>query len=79
MIEDATVLEDGPAVEPTKRLRGLAAVEGFSATVAETVAMSENGKDVSALPVTGYQQAPKSSPFFSWTQSLLCMEGEHCG
>ena len=43
MTEDANALEDGPALEPIKRFRGLAAVE----EVAETAAMSENGKDVS--------------------------------
>jgi len=43
MAEDAKVLEDGPALEPTKRLRGLAAVEEF----AEVAAMSENGEGVS--------------------------------
>lgn len=47
MTEDATALEDGPAFDPTKRLRGLAAVEDFAATVAETVDMSEGGEDVS--------------------------------
>ena len=46
MTEDAKALEDGPAFEPTKRLRGLAAVEDVG--IAETVAMSENGKDVSS-------------------------------
>jgi len=44
MTEDAKVLEDGPTFEPTKRLRGLAAVEEF----AETAAMSENEEDVSS-------------------------------
>jgi len=38
MTEDAKVLEDGPAFEPTNRLRGLAAVEEF----AEVTTMSEN-------------------------------------
>ena len=46
MTEDAKVLEDGPAFEPTKRLRGLAAVEGFFVSVIG-VAMSGNRKDVS--------------------------------
>ena len=44
MTEDAKVLEDGPTLEPTKRLRGLAAVEEF----AETAAMGENKEDVSS-------------------------------
>jgi hypothetical protein len=44
MTEDAKALEDGPALEPTKRLRGLAAVEGF----AETAAMSANEEGVSS-------------------------------
>ena len=43
MTEDARVLEDGPTFEPTKRLRGLAAVEEFE----ETAAMSENKEGVS--------------------------------
>jgi hypothetical protein len=43
MIEDARVLEDGPAFEPTKRFRGLAAVGGV---VVEALAMSEKGEDV---------------------------------
>ena len=47
MTEDAKVLDDGPAFEPTKRLRGLAAVEGFAVSVAGA-AMSGNGKDVSS-------------------------------
>lgn len=46
MTEDAKVLEDGPALEPTNRLRGLAAVEDVVA-VAGVGDMSENGKDVS--------------------------------
>jgi len=46
MLEDANVLEDGPALEPTNRLRGLAAVEDFADTVAEAVGMSDNGKRV---------------------------------
>ena len=41
MIEDAKALGDGPAFEPTKRLRGLAAV------VAETEVMSKNEESVS--------------------------------
>jgi len=40
MTDAANVLEEGPAVEPTKRLRGLAAVEDF----VETPAMRERGK-----------------------------------
>jgi len=40
------VLEEGPAFEPTKRLRGLAAVEDFGVTVAEMAAMGDNGKGV---------------------------------
>ena len=47
MTEDARVLEEGPAFEPTKRLRGLAAVEGLVVAVSEVLAMSENGEDVS--------------------------------
>ena len=47
MTEDARVLEEGPAFEPTKRLRGLAAVEGLLVAVPEVLAMSENGEDVS--------------------------------
>jgi len=43
MTEDAKVLEDGAAFEPTNRLRGLAAVEEFA-----EVTMSENGEGVSA-------------------------------
>lgn len=43
MTEDAKFLDDGPDFEPTKRLRGLAAVEGF----AEVTTMSENGEGVS--------------------------------
>ena len=41
MTEDAKVFEDGPVFEPTKRLRGLAAVEEFAA-------MSENEEGVSS-------------------------------
>ena len=47
MTEDAKVLEDGPAFEPTKRLRGLAAVEDFVVSVAEA-AMSGSRRDVSS-------------------------------
>lgn len=41
MAEDAKALEDGPALEPTNRLRGFAAVEDVVAA-AEAGAMSEN-------------------------------------
>ena len=47
MIEDAKVLEDGPALESTNSLCGLAAVGNFAATIVEAVAMSETGKCVS--------------------------------
>lgn len=47
MVEDAKALEDGPAFEPTKRLRGLAAVRGFSGTIVEALAMGGDTKDVS--------------------------------
>jgi len=47
MIEDAKVLDDGRVFEPTKRLRGLAAVGDVADTVAEVSAMSEHGEDVS--------------------------------
>jgi len=44
MTEDARALEDGPALEPTNRLRGLAAVEDV-VTAAGMGAMSENRND----------------------------------
>ena len=46
MVEDAKAREDGPAFEPTNRLRGLAAVEAFVVIVGEALAMSENEKVV---------------------------------
>ena len=47
MIEDAKVLDDGPAFEPTKRLRGLAAVGDVVDAFVEASAMSEHEEDVS--------------------------------
>jgi len=44
MMGAAGVLGGGPAFEPTKRLRGLAAVEDFVVAVAEAEAMSEREK-----------------------------------
>lgn len=41
MVEDAEDREDGPALEPTNRLRGLAAVEDFADTLVEALAMRE--------------------------------------
>jgi len=46
MTEDTKALEDGPALEPTNLLRGLAAVEDVDAA-AGVGAMSEDGEDVS--------------------------------
>lgn len=47
MVECAKDREGGPAFEPTKRLRGLAAVEEFAVALVEALAMSENEKGVS--------------------------------
>ena len=44
MVEAARALEDGPALEPTNRLRGLAAVEDSAVTFGEALAMNEMGK-----------------------------------
>lgn len=47
MAEDVKVREDGPAFDPTKRLRGFAAVEDFVGTLVEAMSMSKNKKGVS--------------------------------
>ena len=44
MTEDAKALEDGPVLEPTNRLRGLATVGGC---VVAVEVMNKSGRDVS--------------------------------
>ena len=85
MTEDARALEDGPALDPTNRLRGLAAVEEVVAAV-EVWAMSKNrssdladfwalGGTSMRMDVRSWETPPSSSILAGWHLSQPHVSG----